>query len=255
MVYLLSMRKHYTLLAILLCSVTILTGQIQQHIIKGSDSNVIYQSFYSGDGGELESIKISTDQTGFVTIRLFEDEMQKTSENPIWEMESVAKTQSGELLIDFNEGHGLSKTLEADKKYCFSIVGGGNIHHSFLDDVYDGGNYRFEDGIERKGDLFFELSLSPIQEQNIASEITPKSINSSREIIVFPNPTFSNIQVNGIDKNTEAAIFDNEGKLILKKIIQPSEKLKLSHLTDGAYFLRIRSGEEVYTKKIIKTDR
>ena len=248
------MIKLYTLAAMVLCTSSFLIGQIQQHVIKGSDSNVIYQSFDSGEGGELETIKISTDQTGFVTIKLFEDEMQKTSDNPIWIIGQVVKAQPGELTIDFNDGYGISKTLKAGNKYCFSVVGAGNIHHSFLDDVYSGGNYRFEDGIERNGDLFFELNILPTA-QSIEKETASKAFDTSNEIIVFPNPTSSIIQVNGIEENTRVRIFNAEGKLLLTKVIQPSEKLQLSHLSDGIYFLSIRHRDEVFVKKLIKSDR
>ncbi len=231
-----------------------LHAQIIQNIIKGSNSNVIYQSFHSGDGGELETIKISTDQAGDITIKLFENAETYSSENPLWEIRNVSKLSGGELVIDFDQGEGVSRILEPNKQYCFSVYGAGNIHHSFLDDVYDGGNYRFEDGIERTGDLFFELALNPSAVQNIQEDNISIKHSAHREIVVFPNPTSSSIQINGIKDDAEIAVFDNAGKLLLKQIIQPAEKLKLNHLTDGAYYLRISSGGEVFTKKIIKTE-
>ena len=248
------MKSLYSLFCFFFLLYPSLLGQIKQHIIKGSNCNVTYQSFYSGDGGELQTIKISTDQAGDITIKLFENAETFSSKNPIWEIKNVSKPSGGKLVIDFDQGEGASRVLEPNKKYCFSVFGAGNIHHSFLDDVYDGGNYRFEDGIERTGDLFFELALTPAVINNFQEDNIPEESSTQREIVIFPNPTSSSIQVNGIEADTEIGVFDNEGKLLLKQIIDPAEKLKLNHLNDGAYYLRIRSGGEVLTKKIIKTD-
>ena len=248
------MRSFYIFFCFSLLLHPSLLGQIQQHIIKGSNCNVTYQSFYSGDGGELQTIKISTDQVGDITIKLFENAETFSSKNPIWEIKNVSKPSGGELVINFDKGEGVSRVLEPNKQYCFSVYGAGNIHHSFLDDVYDGGNYRFEDGTERTGDLFFELALTPAAINNIQEDYTPRKSSVQREIAIFPNPTSSSIQVNGIEVDAEIAVFDNEGKLLLKQTINPAEKLKLNHLIDGAYYLRIRSGGEVFTKKIIKID-
>lgn len=231
-----------------------LRAQISQQVIKGSDCNIIYQSFNSAQGGELQSLKISTDQTGVVTIKLFENEKTYSSENPIWQVNDVVKNQAGVLIIDLREGHGISRNLKPNKHYSFSVVGAGNIHHSFLDDVYPGGNYRFEDGIERTGDLFFELMFSANQKRlKEKAEVNAAESNKNKEIKIYPNPTASEINLDGIKEKTEVVVFDSDGRVVLKKSITPNEKLKLDHLLDGAYYLRISFEGEVFTKKIIKT--
>ena len=229
-----------------------LSAQIAQHIIKGSDSNVIYQSFYSEEGGELESILISTDQTGFVTIRLFENEKQKTADNPIWEVINVPKNNNGEMLIQLDQGYGITKNLLAGKNYAFSIVGAGNIHHSFLDDTYDGGNYRFEDGIERKGDLFFQLNLKKQVAETMSEEEVYTQSKVSHNISFYPNPTSNEVIFKGIKESTIVNVYDNKGRLHAQKNLALGEKLFLSHLVDGLYFLHFKVGEEVFVKKLVK---
>lgn len=246
------MKYTFTFLLALAMQVA-LTAQISQYIIKGSDSNVIYQSFYSEEGGELESILISTDQTGFVTIRLFENEKQKTADNPIWEVINVPKNKSGELLVHLDQGYGITNSLLAGKKYAFSIVGAGNIHHSFLDDTYDGGNYRFEDGIERKGDLFFELNLRKNDFETTTEEEVHTQNKVSHDISVYPNPTSGEVIFKGIVESTIVNVYDSEGRLHAQKNLPIGEKLYLSQLVDGLYFLQFKVGEEVYVKKLVKT--
>lgn len=245
------MRFFYTLLIGLLAS-SALYSQIKQDVIKGSDCNVIYQSFDAGVGGELQTIKISTDQIGLVTIKLFEDAKTFSSENPVWEINHIIKDQPGELIIDFDAGFGKTRTLTAGKKYSFSIHGAGNIHHSFLEDVYPGGNYRFEDGIERTGDLFFELEYEARPIESIQKKTIKRTTVNKNVITVFPNPTSEHLSFKGLIEKSEVNIFDSGGKLLLKKMVGPNENLSLNSLLDGAYYLSIKHAGEVTVKKIIK---
>ncbi len=88
----------------------------------------------------------------------------------------------------------------------------------------------------------------------------PLSISNSEfdgTFRIFPIPARNFINVE-IEKNTDLkncnlSIFDNIGKLVLKeKIIQNKQRIDISELLIGFYFVQIWNGDKIVNKKIIK---
>lgn len=75
---------------------------------------------------------------------------------------------------------------------------------------------------------------------------------------VYPNPASDNVTItyNAISNFTSISIFDLTGKEVLSKQINTvkglsQEKLNVVDLTQGVYFLRIASGQNISTQKLI----
>lgn len=78
----------------------------------------------------------------------------------------------------------------------------------------------------------------------------------ANSIVVYPNPVNNvlNIQNNSLSEIDVIAVFDVNGRLILKELenLKSNAELDLSELTTGMYFVEISSSEGTITKRIIK---
>ena len=69
---------------------------------------------------------------------------------------------------------------------------------------------------------------------------------------LFPNPSHSNFQIQGLNTNVAINIIDINGKSILSIKDYTSEAINISNLSKGVYFVHIATDTGVTTKKIIK---
>ena len=69
-----------------------------------------------------------------------------------------------------------------------------------------------------------------------------------REFNLFPNPTTGKLLLDAL-KIDKIIIVNGGGRIV--QIIEEKNQLDLSHLPKGIYFLRIYSGENINTKKVI----
>ena len=81
------------------------------------------------------------------------------------------------------------------------------------------------------------------------------------EVLIFPNPTSTNLNVRyNLPKEDDItiALYDMQGKLILKKTIgkqlfgEQQQTLDVSHLSNGTYMCRIEGLHQSVTKTVIK---
>ena len=72
-------------------------------------------------------------------------------------------------------------------------------------------------------------------------------------MLIFPNPARDWIEVRGSGIN-EIALFDVLGNLCYKAAgsFTSPQRINVSNLTDGIYFIDIKSAKTSITKKIIK---
>ncbi len=83
------------------------------------------------------------------------------------------------------------------------------------------------------------------------------SLNTSKEVMIYPNPTSGLITINNLNFKNDGTIsvFDVYGKLVFNKNYSPSktsEIIDITALDNGIYFLKIASKNETVIKKIIK---
>jgi hypothetical protein len=83
------------------------------------------------------------------------------------------------------------------------------------------------------------VSTNPLD----CDELRPVSIEeiSSTNMLVFPNPANTSIQVQSEFKITDLNIYDVSGKLLFKSNASPIDKeLNISHLSKGLYILVVQ---------------
>jgi len=75
--------------------------------------------------------------------------------------------------------------------------------------------------------------------------------NINESVLIYPNPTNSNLTFEIEESIKEIEIIDVSGK-ILKSIIPSSNEINLDFLKDGIYFFKLIFEDKVITRKIIK---
>ena len=88
----------------------------------------------------------------------------------------------------------------------------------------------------------------------LANPCAPLSVedqNIYNNILIYPNPTTSQLSIVTTLEISEIAILDIEGKII-SKIIPNSNTINTANLSNGVYFIKIVSGENTYTTKFVK---
>jgi len=78
----------------------------------------------------------------------------------------------------------------------------------------------------------------------------PTIINAS--INLYPNPTTDYFQINGIDGNALITMKDLNGKTLLTKQINSSDKININTFSKGIYIIEVNTNEGSILKKIIK---
>ncbi|WP_378179277.1 T9SS type A sorting domain-containing protein [Aquimarina sp. SS2-1] len=86
------------------------------------------------------------------------------------------------------------------------------------------------------------------------AQTTFSTIDQEEEIQVFPNPVSGNVLniTSKSGKSMTCRVFSVLGKTVLFKVITTQEQLDISALPPGVYVLRIKVGEKVFTKKLIR---
>ena len=77
------------------------------------------------------------------------------------------------------------------------------------------------------------------------------------EIMVFPNPVNSYIKIANLseNQNVEITLFDTLGRLIYSNSnYQSTDEINISNLSNGNYYLRIKTNTATITRKIIKNE-
>lgn len=78
-----------------------------------------------------------------------------------------------------------------------------------------------------------------------------ENISNKTTISIFPNPANSEINiVLPSNDNTQIEISNALGQLIIKD--QNKNKIDISNLTNGLYFIAVKQGQQIYTQKLIK---
>ena len=75
-------------------------------------------------------------------------------------------------------------------------------------------------------------------------------VNNNKEISIYPNPATDFIQIKANLKYTSTVIIDITGKTVLDT--GDKNRIDISHLANGIYFIKIIGKEHIYTQKFIK---
>lgn len=80
---------------------------------------------------------------------------------------------------------------------------------------------------------------------------TSLSNSVSSDFSIYPNPANDFITINGLNKIENVQIIDLNGQ-IRNSIDNPSSEISISDLDKGIYLLRVTTGDQMITKKLIK---
>ena len=91
------------------------------------------------------------------------------------------------------------------------------------------------------------FDFSPIRQGKLDLE--------AKDILVYPNPTYSELTIELGESPTEsqALLFNAKGQLLIQQqLLSKESQLSLSDLPEGIYWLRIQESERTFVQKIIK---
>jgi uncharacterized delta-60 repeat protein len=84
----------------------------------------------------------------------------------------------------------------------------------------------------------------------IATGIT--ETNSQISFSVYPNPSSGIFTIENLSNNSEMEIYNSLGQKIFQSEIEnPKSEIDLSDQTNGIYFVKVKTGKEIFTEKII----
>ena len=107
--------------------------------------------------------------------------------------------------------------------------------------------------------MFIKVDL-PEPETPVTQTKVPKGMltsiffnKSNLTIRIFPNPVINELTIYNIDKNSLISIYDLNGQLLIIKIAKSiTEKIDVSSLASGIYFIKIINENTINTSKLIK---
>ncbi|WP_298947700.1 MBG domain-containing protein [uncultured Polaribacter sp.] len=106
----------------------------------------------------------------------------------------------------------------------------------------------------QEGNANYKAADPVSQELRIVTLSVLEEEFKSRDVMIYPNPSNSFIQIKGIkDQGYTVSIFNIEGKLI-KKVFNylTKNKIEISNLKNGTYILKITKDKKLVTKKFLK---
>ncbi|WP_343330079.1 T9SS type A sorting domain-containing protein [Polaribacter staleyi] len=84
-------------------------------------------------------------------------------------------------------------------------------------------------------------------------------IDESLNLVISPNPFIDHIKINFTREtkhNIHIFIYDTNGKVLFSKNYNPTDSIHIpmKYYTIGTYLIRIQSGKDKFTRKILKTE-
>ena len=102
-----------------------------------------------------------------------------------------------------------------------------------------------------------DLDKGAVKKAGSVARSTNNVVTADSKLIIFPNPTSGNITValnHTAQTTTEGTVtvFDFSGKQIISQSIYSETELNLNSLPAGVYLVKVTSGVETFTQKVIK---
>ncbi|MCO6501060.1 MAG: T9SS type A sorting domain-containing protein [Vicingus serpentipes] len=209
-----------------------------------------YISYYQNTGTlTTPSFTLITDSLGYVRTKRFND-FNGYSTPFVFDDNGSYKLMAG----SYGGGIYLYDNIDGNLSGTFSIIDSIYLNiwegsHSFVNlaDITNDGNLDLLVGNFTGGVAFYKGSIS---------NTTPKHINQTSPIQIYPNPTSNIININmGNNQLSNASIdvINVLGKIIYnKEVLKQEVTLNLNHYPNGVYFIRFSNhiGSTIY--KIVK---
>jgi hypothetical protein len=105
--------------------------------------------------------------------------------------------------------------------------------------------------------MLVELEVDSLGNVEFATFLTENPVTSAHilpniSVDVYPNPTLETITISTSINNSEFVVSDINGKVLSKERFSKTSQFNFSEYPSGVYFVKVISGENVVSKKIIK---
>jgi hypothetical protein len=105
--------------------------------------------------------------------------------------------------------------------------------------------------------MLVELEVDSLGNVEFATFLTENPATSAHilpniSVDVYPNPTLETITISTSINNSEFVVSDINGKVLSKERFSKTSQFNFSEYPSGVYFVKVISGENVVSKKIIK---
>lgn len=105
--------------------------------------------------------------------------------------------------------------------------------------------------------MLVELEVDSLGNVEFATFLTENPVTSAHilpniSVDVYPNPTLETITISTSINNSEFVVSDINGKILSKERFSKTSQFNFSEYPSGVYFVKVISGENVVSKKIIK---
>ncbi|MDD4970335.1 MAG: two-component regulator propeller domain-containing protein [Paludibacter sp.] len=105
------------------------------------------------------------------------------------------------------------------------------------------------------GNKWFGTTCGILEFDDLTASIS--SPYSHNKISIWPNPanSFVNIDLSGQNSNNDISVLDSKGSLILKNTTSSNNvQLNISNFKQGLYFIRVNTGSNIISKRLIKNN-
>ncbi len=102
-----------------------------------------------------------------------------------------------------------------------------------------------------------DLDKGAVKKSNAGNHQVSSSIAENQKLLIFPNPTSGNVTVlmnhsNQSKVEGTVTVFDFSGKQVISQSIYSETELNLNSLPAGVYLVKVTSGAETFTQKVVK---
>ncbi|MEZ4987424.1 MAG: T9SS type A sorting domain-containing protein [Saprospiraceae bacterium] len=157
---------------------------------------------------------------------------------PVELLSFTAKTSNENALLQWktatetnNRGWNIQRSLNGFSWNTIAFVSGAG-------NSTDNQSYAYVDKTSEQGRAFYRLEQVDFDGSKAYSSVVTVYI-SYNKMSVYPTITSDFLNVNGMEEASSYTIVDANGKGLLNGIIQPSERIRVSNLNSGIYFLQI----------------
>ncbi|REE24861.1 putative secreted protein (Por secretion system target) [Winogradskyella pacifica] len=192
-------------------------------------NNAQWEGDYNAAGVTYISMDVRNSGSSIIILRLafegFSTSRRWSSTNPI----AVIPGQGWQTIV-----------FPIDENSLTNITTSGLGYNSTFDDV-KGFRILHNDTPSWDGDpIEATLDIDNIQARNETLSIVTIE-EPTQQIKVYPNPSTDFIQVNGMSEEFEYSIFDITGKEVMKGQSKNQNRVDISNLVKGTYFINIES--------------
>lgn len=111
--------------------------------------------------------------------------------------------------------------------------------------------YHFKGSIDEFGYWNRVLTLDEIGLLSETTLSTPRLLNNSEQLLIYPNPSNDYVYISTKDKINKVELFDLTGRLVLD-FNHDSKKLDIRSLPKGIYYFKVQTESDIFSRRIIK---